>query len=150
MYNTVKYQPFPNSLNYSDIILRHKKSIVTSRKECDISIQLGKNRFSSPVFCANMKSVLTPEICRVFDIQGWFYVYHRIDGVRDIFNFVEQNQSFNQVSISIGVQEEDIALLKKLFDFNHRVDYITVDVALSYNDNIKYIIDAVKKYYPDA
>lgn len=74
--------------NYSDIILRHKKSIVNSCSECDISCKIGEKLFASPVVCSNMKSILNRNICKIFDDRNWFYVYHRIDGVVDVEKFV--------------------------------------------------------------
>ncbi len=139
-------------LNYKDIILRHGKSVVASRSECDISMKLGDKSFASPVFAANMKSILTPGICKRFDFCNWFYVYHRIDGFSDILNFINvaNREKWNTVSISIGVQADDIKVLEVSRQYNLRIDYITIDVALSFNDNIKKIIEAVDKYYPNA
>ena len=71
-------------LFYKDIILRHKKSIVSSRSECDISTYWGNKKYASPVCASNMASILTPQICKIFDDRNWFYVYHRINGVREI------------------------------------------------------------------
>ena len=152
------------SLNYSDIILRHKKSIVDSRDQCDISTKIGNKTYKSPVVCANMKSILTPGICKIFDDRKWFYVYHRIDGVLDVEQFVwnaNHKQStqwkyngitkeWNTISISIGVGDEWYYLINRLSIENLRVDAFTIDVALSYNDNIIPIINKIKEKYPKA
>ena len=150
-------------LNYKDIILRHNKSIVLSRTECDISLNIGNKRYSAPVLCSNMKSLITRDICKIFDKRKWLYVYHRIDGVEDVEKFVwdannkenwrwEYNgdYEFNTISISVGVGEEWCDLVKRLKCENHRVDVFTVDVALSYNDNILPIISIIKEKFPDS
>lgn len=148
-------------LNYSDIVLKHRKSVVNSRSECDITTKIGNKIFATPVCCSNMKSILTPHICRLFDDRNWFYVYHRIDGVEDVTAFIKGCQpyynldtqtkhKFNFVSISIGIGNEWEAALKRWSDEKYTIDYITIDVALSYNDNIIPTINAVKKYYPNA
>ncbi len=126
--------------------------MVESRKECDISMKLGEKTFGCPVFSSNMKSVLNSDICKIYDENGWFYVYHRIDGIRDIINFIcrAETEKWNNISISIGVKEEDISLLKEAKNRGARIDFITIDVALSFNDNIKKVIEAVKSHYPDA
>jgi GMP reductase len=148
-------------LNYQDIILRHKKSVVFSRSECNITSKLGPKTFDAPVCCSNMKSILTPNICKVFDDRNWFYVYHRIDGIKDVESFIDHAQTcwnletdskmkWNTISISIGIGNEWIQALQQWATNEWRIDYITIDVALSYNDNIIPTINAIKKYYPNA
>lgn len=151
-------------LNFSDIILRHKKSIVLSRSDCNIQCQIGRKTFSSPVCCSNMKSLLTPNICRIFDDRNWFYVYHRIDGIADVEKFVWDannrktswwaygggHKEFNTVSISIGIGTDWCNLINRLHIEKLRVDYITIDVALSHTDNIIQTIDVIKEKFPEA
>lgn len=150
--------------NYSDIILRHKKSVVNSRSECDISCKIGNKTFASPVVCSNMKSILDRNICKMFDDRNWFYVYHRIDGVFDVERFVwdannkKSNhwvycgklREFNTISVSVGIGSEWCDLIRRLSIEDLRVDYFTVDVALSYNDNVIPIINVIKEKFPSA
>ncbi len=137
-------------LNFRDILLRHGKSVVKSRQECSIELELGPKQFICPVFSSNMASVLTQDICKQYDLSGWFYIYHRIDGQEDILNFVVRanREKWETVSISVGIKEEDVKLLGDIFAAGLRLDFITVDVALSFNDNIKRIIEIIKKLFP--
>ena len=137
-------------LNYKDIILRHKKSIVNSREECDISIKLGNKVYKSPVCASNMKSILTKDICKIFDNRQWFYVYHRIDGVFDVEDFIikANEKNWNTVSISIGVGKEWEYFIDRQFVENRRIDCFTIDVALSYNNNIIPVINKIKEKFP--
>lgn len=139
-------------LEYDDILLRHRKSVVNSRSECDTSTELGKHTFAVPVVAANMKSILNKEICKQFDEENWFYVYHRIDGEGDVLSFIEyaEEENFNVISISVGVKREWVEFIKNLKSLNKRVDYFTVDVALSYNDNVLPILRTIKECYPDS
>lgn len=138
--------------NYDDIILDNNKSIVRSRSECNIKTFFGSKEYSSPVCCSNMKSLLTPDICKIFDDKKWFYVYQRIDGCDDVFRFVQRTriEKWYSTSISVGIDEQWIDLLEQLSTMNYSVDAITVDVAHSFNDNIIPIIKASRKYYPNA
>jgi GMP reductase len=152
------------SLNYSDIILKHRKSIVTSRSECNITQKLGCNTFAAPVCCSNMKSLITRDICKIFDDRNWFYVYHRIDGVLDVERFVwdaNDRQSsrwvycgklkeFNTISISVGIGQEWELLINRLAIEKLKVDYFTIDVALSYNDNIIPMVNKIKEKFPNS
>ena len=141
-----------NALHYKNIILKHGKSIVESRSECDISQTLGDWKFACPVTISNMKSVQTIPILRKFDSRNWFYVYHRIDGHDDIFDFVKRTNegNWNCISISIGIQDSDVDFLKHIHAYGFAVHFITIDVALSHTDSVKKVIKAAKDYYPDA
>lgn len=145
---------------YSDIILRHNKCVVNSRSECDISTFFGKQKYASPVCCSNMKSILTPSICKIFDNRNWFYVYHRIDGVNDVEEFIKNANehyfaihaptNFKTISISVGIGKEWEALLERLALEEMRIDAITLDLALSYTDNIIPMITKIRKCYPNC
>jgi len=145
-------------LNFKDIILKHKKSVVNSRSECDISVFFGNKKYSSPVCCSNMKSILTPNICKIFDDRKWFYVYHRIDGSVDVKNFVISannrdgvySHDWYSISISVGINDEWLLLIDWLSDNGYRIDAFTIDVALSYNDNIIPVIKKIKEKYPKS
>jgi GMP reductase len=139
-------------LNFCNILLRHNKSVVTSRSECDITAKLGNHIFAAPVCAANMKSILNYDICKIFDKRNWFYIYHRLCGVDDVLNFVKYSNedNFNVISISVGVKQEDLLLLKQIKSNSYRIDYITIDVALSFNDNIIPIVEYIKNNFPNT
>lgn len=139
-------------LDYKHILLRNKKSIVNSRSDCKISTYFGSKEYSTPVCCSNMKSIITFNICKIFDSRKWFYVYHRIDGCQDVSNFVfrTNEEGWYSTSISVGIGEEWVIMLKTLSEIGKRIDSITVDVAHSFNDNVIPIIKAIREYYPNA
>lgn len=139
-------------INFSDIILTHKKSIVASRSECDITTKIGNKKYTAPVCCSNMKSLLTPNICEMFDKNGWFYVYHRLGGPDDVETFVHQAnlRGWHSVSISVGIGQEWNNLIERLGESGARVDCFTVDVALSYNEIVVPTINMIKKIFPNT
>ena len=83
---------------------------------------------------------------KIFYDKKWFYVYHRIDGVQYVENFVIRangvatsncaNEKWHSISISIGVGKEWMDLVDKLSSLGLKVDSFTIDVALSYNENV--------------
>lgn len=138
--------------NFEDVLLVHSKSIVASRSECDTSAKLGKHTFAVPIVASNMKSILNKEICKQFDDANWFYVYPRIDGEGDVLRFIEyaEEESFNVISISVGVKREWVGFIQSLKSLKKRIDYFTVDVALSYNDNVLPVLRQIRESYPDS
>lgn len=138
-------------MQFKDIILTHNKSIVNSREECNTTAKLGKYTFKYPVMCSNMKSVITWDICKLFDDNNLMYVYKRTEGPQDVLNFAKwANKNLNITSISVGIQKEWITLVELLYYNGIKIDYFTVDVALSYNDNITPILEKIRLYYPNS
>lgn len=139
------------NLNYENILLKHGKSVLNSRSEADISARLGNHTFKVPVVCANMPAVQSWDILRQFDANGWFYIYHRLNGPDDVFRFAQSgNEEFNITSISVGIKPEWIEMIKDLSADKVKVDYFTVDVALSYNGNILPVLRQIKESFPNA
>jgi GMP reductase len=138
------------ALNYENILLKHGKCIVNSRKECNVSTFIAGKKATTPVFCANMPAVINQDICKMFDDAGWFHVYHRLGGYEDIINYVKRAnaENWNYVSISIGIKEEDIDLIPMLSIY--RIDAITIDVAFSWQEKIVPIIKYIKTYLPNT
>lgn len=136
---------------YKEILLQPDKSVVTSRSEIVTTKQLGKYSFGIPVIPANMKSILNWQTCQWFDDLNCFYAYHRMDGPQDVYDFtVWAKNNLNITSISVGITQEWLDMLKSLHLTNTIPDYITVDVAWCYNDVIIPIVEYIKKNFPET
>lgn len=136
------------ALFYKDILLKHAKCIVNSRKECDISTQIAGKKIAAPCFPSNMPSIINLDICRMFDKMGWFHIYHRLGGTKDILNYIEtaNKEKWNFVSISVGIKEQDYDLINKLSSYH--IDSINIDVALSWQNNVEKMIKYIKQRFP--
>lgn len=133
------------SLHYENIFLKPNFNSVKTRSNIDTDVNFLGKVFRLPVIPANMKCCVDFDVCQILDSKFYFYVMHRFD--HDIFGFVKDANecNFNVVSISLGIQEKDRALITNLSNFNFRVDYITIDVAHGHHskvaDQIKFIKD---------
>jgi GMP reductase len=136
-------------LNYADIYLVPKKTVVDSRKECDTSVELGTRRFVMPVYASNMKSVVDADTCEYFARQGWFYTMHRfnVDVVRFVADMAEKGL-FS--SISAGVNEDTVEQLRELKAAGLRPDYITMDVANAWCVKAERMIKVIKDLFPES
>ncbi len=140
-------------LNYSNIRFEnHKISTAISRSDIDVSCGFGNFTFSNPVVPANMSSIETYELLKLYDSEGMFYVKHRIDGVDEVYQFCKyaKENNFRVLSLSIGVKPEWIKFLHRLRQENIRPDYITLDIANSYSINILEISRTVYQLFPDS
>lgn len=136
------------ALGYENIILKHKKCIVKSRSECDVSTTIGGKKIKVPCFASNMKSIINEDICQVFDQNGWFHVFQRVDEDK-IFPYVERanKENWNFVSISVGIKPFYFDLLDKIKSNGYRLDSVEIDLALGFTDEILPIVEYLRKNF---
>jgi GMP reductase len=136
-------------LNYGDVYLIPKRTIVDSRKECDTSVQFGPLRFDMPVYPANMKSVVDEQTCEYFARRGWFYTMHRfnLDPVR--FSAAMQEKGLF-ASISMGVTEDSYHQVAALKAAGITPEYITLDIANAWCIRAERMIKHLKDLFPES
>ena len=138
--------------SFSRIILQHNKSILPTRSLAKTSTEVNGITLNSPVVLSNMPSCQNLEVLREFNRRKWPYVYHRLGGEEDVFNFVEaiNYESWNLKSISVGIKPEDLKFLETIKSSGMKLDWITIDVALIYNQNFESYIETVRRMFPDV
>jgi GMP reductase len=136
--------------NYPEVYLKPQKCVVKSRSECDISVKLGDITFRNPVIAANMKSVVDYDTCKYFANKGMFYIMHRFHLDKyELCNFVDQsNSDYGFSSISIGIQAEDLDLLKHMRAEGIIPTYITIDVAHAHSERCIEMARWIKHNFP--
>jgi len=150
--NSEKILSLPYSLNYNNILLKHEKCIVNSRSQCDISTIIANKKVDCPVFPSNMPAIINKDICKIFDDNKWFHIYHRMGGTEDIKNYIHKANAENWrfVSPSIGIKKDNLELIEWAYNEGFHIDSWTIDIALSWTENIILIINTIKKYYPKS
>ena len=137
-----------NIFDYEDVQLIPNKCIVNSRSECDTHVKLGNRTFNLPVVPANMQTIIDEELAEKLAEKGYFYIMHRFQPERRL-NFVKRMQEKNLYSsISIGVKEEEFALVDELAKANLIPDYITIDIAHGHSNAVIDMIQYIKKNLP--
>jgi GMP reductase len=137
------------SLHYENVFLKPNYNSIKTRSDISTQVSFLGKTFRLPVVPANMKCCVDFDVCQLLDSRYYFYVMHRFD--HDIFAFVKDaNEAFfNYVSISVGIQEKDKALINNLAHHRLRVDFITIDVAHGHHskvaDQVKFIKDKLPK-----
>ena len=133
--------------DYDNILLLPRKCRVESRSECDASVTLGSRQFRLPVVPANMKTVVSEEICIWLAENGYFYVMHRFDF--DNVKFVQDMKARGLfASISLGVKAPDYETVARLLALGLVPEYITIDIAHGHADSVKLMIEHLKKVMP--
>ena len=138
------------SLHYENVFLKPNYSSVQSRSEIDTDILFCGKKFKLPVIPANMRCCIDFDTCQLLDSKHYFYIMHRFD--HDIFAFVrDANEAlFNNVSISVGIQFKDKALINNLANHKLRVDFVTIDVAHGHHSKVANQIKVIKDNLPKA
>ncbi|WP_293765522.1 GMP reductase [uncultured Aquitalea sp.] len=136
-------------LNYGDVYLVPKKTIVDSRKECDTSVQFGPRRFDMPIYPSNMKSVVSAETCEAFARLGWFYTMHRFNVDAAAFTADMQSKGLF-ASISVGVNEDTHEQLNALKAAGLTPEYITLDIANAWCVKAERMIKHIKQTFPGS
>jgi len=133
-----------HAYRYSDISLIPKCGILTTRRNADVSVFLGKRHFKLPVIPANMKCTIDWELAKKLSNNDYFYIMHRFDDVNTSFINWAISENIRYVSISVGVKEEDKKLITTLKSIL-TPEYITLDIAHGHSlvamDMIKFIKD---------
>lgn len=136
-------------LDFKDVLIRPKRSTLTSRKEVDISREYkfrwsGKTFKGVPIIAANMDGVGTMEMARAFikDGNGLTVALHKHYPLDDLVDFYTKKTA-SAVWYSIGMTPDDE---KKLDSFVKKkpgvVEKLCVDVANGYSEAF---VDFVKK-----
>ena len=138
------------SLHYENIFLKPNFNSVKTRAEIDTDVKFLDKTFRLPVVPANMKCCVDFDTCQMLDSKQYFYIMHRFD--HDIFAFVRDanEASFNNISISVGIQFKDKALINNLGNHKLRVDFITIDVAHGHHSKVADQIKIIKDNLPDT
>jgi len=148
MYKTTYY-------SYSDVFLKPRYSEFHSRSEADVSVKLGNKTFKVPVIPANMKCTIDVDKAKYMSENDYFYVMHRFNSDHtsapntDNKKFIEManKESFKNISISLGVKDEDKELIEYCINEELRIDYITIDIAHAHSIRMKEMLEFLHSVY---
>ncbi len=138
-----------------DVLLVPKHSDIETRKNVDISVDLGKGvKLCCPIVSSNMKSVTEHAMAiKMAQDIGGLSILHRFDD--DKYNQLEEfkkhfspNYLRDRVGCSVGVKPYDRLLADNLVAAGCKI--ICVDVAHGHADNCARMTEYVAKKYPEV
>lgn len=131
-------------LDYSDVLIRPKRSESPSRKNVDLTrkftfLNSQQTWEGVPIMAANMSTTGTFAMAKEFQKHGMTVCLHKFYSIEDLVNFYENNEAF----YTLGIKDSDF---EKLNDFvktrGSHPKYICLDVANGYT---KYFVDKCKQ-----
>lgn len=136
--------------DYEDVQLVPRKCILTSRSQADTSVKFGPKTFKIPVVPANMQTVIDVPLAKHLASSGYFYVMHRFEPETRYDFVVEMHEAGLFASISLGIKDEEHALIEKFVENNVIPEYITIDVAHGHSEVVMNMIKFIKQHMPET
>ena len=140
-------------LDYKDVLLRPKRSVLGSRKEVDL---IRKFKFPNcnqtwegiPIAAANMDHVGTPEMADALADFRMLTCLHKYITVEDTDETLASVPSAH-CAVTIGLKDEDLKRLDKILERHRFITFICIDVANGYSERFSKYIKKIRKEYPD-
>lgn len=138
---------------FDDVLLQPKHSTIKSRKDVDLSVNLGKDIILNiPIINANMKHVANYKLCLELVKLGGLALLHRfadnpvIDQIQLFQDLIDEDKKYiNNIGVSIGIQKSDLDNVGTFIANGVRV--ICLDVAHADSNHTIDIIKDIKSKY---
>jgi GMP reductase len=141
-------------LDYKDVLIRPKRSTLTSRSDVDITRDF---RFRHaphayhgiPIVAANMDTTGTHEMARALDAFGLSVALHKHYRAEDGAAFFGALQRKSAAFHSLGISAADEDKLGRLMQLaGDAVQYVCIDVANGYHENFATFVKRVRSAWP--
>jgi len=140
-------------LDYKDVLLRPKRSVLGSRKEVDL-----KRRFvfpncdqtweGIPIVASNMDHTGTVQMADALSNFGMLTCLHKHITIEDTDTTLAAVPSAH-CAVTIGLKERDKGLMDVMFERHRFITFICIDVANGYSERFSKYVKKIRKEYPD-
>lgn len=143
-------------LDYSDVLLRPKRSTLTSRKEVELEREFRfyhspKRWRGVPIMTANMATCGTFEMAKVLAPHKIITTFHKYYKIEDYQKFFEDFNNPDYIVYTLGIRDEDIEQLKAMIaaDLMKHFSFVCIDVPNGYLERFVESIQMVRKLLPE-
>jgi len=145
-------------LDYSDVLIRPKRSTLKTRKEVDLCREFVFRHspvkyWGVPIMAANMDTTGTFEMSRALYEQDMFTCIHKHYNMASwdegLILDTGPDPSINNIAVSTGISESDFLKTSVILSKFTEINYICVDVANGYTEAFVKFIRKIRKEYPD-
>lgn len=144
-------------LDYSDVLIRPKRSTLTTRKEVDLRRKFTFRHspiefYGVPIMASNMDTIGTFEMARALHEQCMFTCIHKHYDMADwdegLILDTGPDPSINSVAVSTGISDGDYLKTSVILTKFSEIEYICVDVANGYTESFVKFIRKIRKEFP--
>ncbi len=141
------------AFSFDDLMLIPKFSDVKSRSSIDLSIKLCKGfEFVLPFTPSNMKTIMSPEMARVFYEEKALAIFHRFAPLEEQLSWLksinEWEKGNNYIGFSIGVKKEDYQAVDTLV--NNGAKILLIDIAHGHSEHCVAMTQYIASKYPNV
>jgi len=150
-------------LDYKDVLIRPKRSVLGSRKEVDLKRGFTFRNYNGskkndrhwrgiPLMAANMDGVGTFEMADTLSEHYIFTCLKKTYSVSDLVMFFDTNTYLRTeyVAMSIGITESDHQKFRDVYEqADTSLKYICIDVANGYSQRFLDFVKNFRKLYPN-
>lgn len=142
-------------LDFKDVLIRPKRSTLTSRSEVDITREFkflhSPVRYNGiPIIAANMDTTGTFDMARALAKHGLSTALHKHYAVEDYVDFFTKLEAKHTAFYSLGIGNADWEKFQETMRrSNNAVQYVCIDVANGYAETFVAFVKKVREAYPE-
>jgi GMP reductase len=143
-------------LDFSDVLLRPKRSDLTSRKDVSLSrtfkfYHSTKTWSGVPIMTANMHSCGTFEMAKALSKEKIITILHKHYSVEELERFCKTWNQPQYLGYSLGIRDEDFEKLNEILAKNlqNSFDFICLDVPNAYLERVQDKVTQLRNLLPD-
>jgi GMP reductase len=143
---------FDDKLDFSDVLIRPKRSTLQSRKEVDLSrTYTFKHSMQTwtgiPIMASNMDGVGTLEMAKALQSHKLFTCLVKSYTTKDIGSAFDTLDP-NHFAVSTGTSKKDLEQLKETLKNHPSIQFICIDVANGYSEYFGDFVEKVRSLFP--
>ena len=140
-------------LDYSDVLLRPKRSTLQSRKDVNLKrtyrFKYSKNEWSGiPIIAANMDGVGELEIAEKLAEFAMITCLTKQHNEKKLKKCKIIKKIYPHLALSIGIKKEDFENLNNVLKEFNFIKFICIDVANGYSEHFSKFVKSVRDKYP--
>jgi len=143
-------------LDFDDVLIMPKRSTLKSRSEVNLErtfkfVNSKQEWKGVPIMVANMDTTGTFEMAKAlfpYKIITCIHKHYTLDNWKEFISGLVDDH-FNYFTISIGITDKDIELLKNIMLLDNRIRFICVDVANGYTENFIEKVKLIRQHFPN-
>ena len=147
-------------LDYKDVLLEPKRSVLTSRSDVDMEreftfLHSKRSLKCIPIMAANMDGVGTFEVAKVLQKYRMLTVINKHYSIEDWSSAIGNGLKLKYVSVCTGTSKikndeaKDFANMQEILKRWPDINFITIDVANGYHQRFINFVEQVREMYPD-
>ena len=140
-------------LDFKDVLIRPKRSVISSRKEVDLNRTYkfkhsGYRWTGVPVMAANMDGVGTLAMAHAHYQHRMFTCLVK-NITTEYFDTTLQDIGHDHFAVSTGTSERDFQRLSSIVNQHEGIKFICIDVANGYSETFGDYVEEVREAWPD-